>query len=130
MNLSREPCKPPEVPRRFRGSRRQIFFRHPRYHNSNNVLLKLFAPDVGQSSQNYSLYAGYALQACGIIAGNCWDRWLLEARDSNSSALVNSTSTLDKSSYYFHLPLIPSNVNASLPYPIVPTFRKWRFPHD
>lgn len=133
MNLAREPCAPPEVPSRVGGPRRQILFRHPGYHDSNNVLLKLFAPDLRPSSRGQGLYAGYALQACGIIAGNRWDGWLSEAKDHDPSIRIDSGSVLDKNSYYFHLPSPSSDGDAGrldLPYPIVPTFREWRFPHD
>ncbi|PVH91208.1 hypothetical protein DM02DRAFT_706327 [Periconia macrospinosa] len=128
MNLTREPCAPPEVPPRVGGPRRQILFRHPGYHDSNNVLLKLFAPDSGPPSRGYGLYAGYALQACGIIAGNRWDGWLSEAKDHDPSTRVDSGSVLDKNSYYFHLPSPSSDGDAGRldpPYPIVPTFREW-----
>jgi hypothetical protein len=38
---------------------------------------------------------------------------------------------LDKHSYYFHLPDDNSDdKNPRLPYPIVPTFQEWSFPHD
>ncbi|PVH98616.1 hypothetical protein DM02DRAFT_530748, partial [Periconia macrospinosa] len=123
----------PEVPPRVGGSRRQILFRHPGYHDSNNVLLKLFAPDLRPSSRGQGLYAGYALQACGIIVGNRWDGWLSETKDHDPSARVDSGSVLDKNSYYFHLPSSSSDSDASRldpPYPIVPTFREWGFPHD
>lgn len=133
MSFAREPCEPPAVPARLRIPHRQILFRHPGYNEPNNVLFKLFAPDVGQDYTNRGLYAEYALQACGIVAGNRWDGWLSEAKDHDHSTRVDSGSILHKSSYYFHLPPLRSDVDAgraNLQYPIVPTFREWRFPHD
>jgi hypothetical protein len=46
-----------------------MLFHHPSYDDLNNVLLKLFAPDLGQNSTGRGLYAQYTLEACGIIAG-------------------------------------------------------------
>jgi hypothetical protein len=37
------------------------------------MLLKLFALDLGQNLIGCGLYAQYALEACGIIAGNYWE---------------------------------------------------------
>ncbi|KAF1993929.1 hypothetical protein P154DRAFT_448872 [Amniculicola lignicola CBS 123094] len=132
MRLVREPCEPPAVPSRVGIPTRQILFHHPGYDDSSNVLLKLFASDVGQTSTARGLYAQYALQACGVVAGNRWDGWLSEAKDPDLAAAVDSTSILEKSSYYFHLPLLQTDIDAghsNLPYPIVPTFREWCFPH-
>ena len=49
------------------------------------------------------------------------------------AARMDPNSILRRSSYYFHLPLLQSDIDAGRPdnpYPIVPTFREWRFPHD
>ncbi|KAH7111094.1 hypothetical protein B0J11DRAFT_498739 [Dendryphion nanum] len=133
MSFAREPCEPPAVSARLGIPHRQILFRHPGYNEPNNVLFKLFAPDVAQGYTGRGLYAEYALQACGIVAGNRWDGWLSEAKDHDHSTRIDSASILYKSSYYFHLPPLRSDIDAgslNLPYPIVPTFREWRFPHD
>ncbi|KAM3434333.1 hypothetical protein MY4824_005522 [Beauveria thailandica] len=37
---------------------------------------------------------------------------------------------LDKDSYYFHLPYDNDDDNNPSPYPIVPTFQEWAFPHN
>lgn len=47
MSLTREPCEPPATLSRPAIPNRQILFRHPGYDDSNNVLLKLFALDIG-----------------------------------------------------------------------------------
>ncbi|KAH8712037.1 hypothetical protein GQ44DRAFT_625931 [Phaeosphaeriaceae sp. PMI808] len=133
MSLTREPCEPPATPTRPAIPNRQILFRHPGYDASNNVLLKLFAPDIGQDSAARGLYAQYALYACGIVAGNRWDGWLSEVKDPDAPSRINPTTILQKTSYYFHLPPLVSGDDTgdpNLPYPIVPTFREWRFPHD
>ncbi|PVH72188.1 hypothetical protein DL98DRAFT_470762 [Cadophora sp. DSE1049] len=122
---------------------RYIIFRHPGYDDARNVLLKLFAPDASSFSSSYSssgfgLHAGYALAACGVVAGNRWDGWLSEHRHRHGDESPRITfcaadrdKMLDKYSYYFHLPdEDDDDNNARSPYPIVPTFREWSFPHD
>ncbi|KAH8589098.1 hypothetical protein B0O99DRAFT_692824 [Bisporella sp. PMI_857] len=125
---------------------RYIIFRHPGYDDARNVLLKLFAPDALLSSSSspssgFGLHAGYALTACGIVAGNRWDGWLSEHRHHNRDGDeltritfgdVDRDKMLDKHSYYFHLPCNDDGDDDALspPYPIVPTFREWPFPHD
>lgn len=108
----------PEVRSRLHASQ-QILFRHPQYDDSSNILFKLFAPD-----NQAGLFARFALDACGIIVGNRWDGWLTEQK-AEGAAKVDPNSILDKPKYYFHLPH-----KNSTPYPIIPNFREWEFPHD
>ena len=96
MSLAREPSEPPAIPAHAGTPNRQILFRHPGYGDSNNVLLKLFAPDLGQNSTGRGLYAQYALEACGIIAGNRREGWLSEVKDPGASARIDPTSILRK----------------------------------
>ena len=130
MSLAREPAVPPTA---SLIESREILFRHPFYGDSNNVLLKLFASDPmtdGAGAAGLGLYAQFALDACGVIAGNRWDGWLSESKDSDVAATtIHPTSILLGGSYYFHLPPL-QDIDPTLPYPIVPTFREWRFPHD
>ena len=112
MSLARELSEPPAIPARAGTPNRQILFHHPGYDDSNNVLLKLFAPDLGQNSTGCGLYAQYALEACGIITGNRWEGWLSEVKDPGASARINTTSILRKSSYYFHLPPLQRDIDA------------------
>jgi hypothetical protein len=100
----------------------QILFRHPGYDDGNNVLFKLQAPDTDDDGQP-GLYAQLAIDACAIITGDYAGRgWLSLLRDD--SAPIDPTSTLHERSYYFHLDA------AEEPYPIVPNFRQWIYPHD
>lgn len=129
QRLTHKPAAPPSKSTHISTHDRQILFRHPWYNDSNNVLLRLFAPDSVTDVVGRGLYAQFALDACGIIAGNRWDGWLSESKDATTATgtgAIESTTILQKSSYYFHLPA--QSVNA--PYPIVPTFGTWRFPHD
>lgn len=119
-------------------SRFSIFFRHPGYDDSTNVLFKLHASDTatacsrdGEPAQpgRPCLYAQFALDACAIIADNRTDGWLSTDRDPElaRNKRVAAGGTLHARSYYFHL---EDTDGSGLPYPIVPSFREWRFPHD
>ena len=119
-------------------SRFFIFFRHPGYDDSNNVLFKLHASDTaptccrdGEPAQHRGpgLYAQFALDACAIVADNRTDGWLSSDRDPELARnnRVAAGSTLHARSYYFHL---EDSEGSDLPYSIVPSFREWSFPHD
>jgi hypothetical protein len=128
----REPLTPPAAPPVVHP---QILFRHPGYDDSNNVLLKLRATDSVAGGARHGLYAQFALEACGIIAGNRWDGWLSlsSALDIASTEKIDASSILEGRSYYFHLPPKQGDLDdtyANAPYPITPTFREWRFPHE
>lgn len=123
----------PQPPSRF-----FIFFRHPGYDDSTNVLFKLHASDTATACirdgeparpSRPGLYAQLALDACAIVADNRTDGWLSTDRDPELARnnRVAAGSTLHARSYYFHLEDIDGS---DLPYPIVPSFREWRFPHD
>jgi HNH endonuclease len=138
MNLGREPAIPPATPARTLP-RCHIIFRHPFYDDSHNILLRLFASDSTTDAAGRGLYAQFALDACGVITGNRWDGWLSESKDpaitatATATTAIEPTSILQRSSYYFHLPPLQTDIDIgrpNAPYPIVPTFREWRFPHD
>lgn len=141
----RPPATPPNTSLASPSQVRYIIFRHPGYDDARNVLLKLFAPDASSSSSSSAssgigLHAGYALTACSIVAGNRWDGWLSEHRHCHGGrddptritlCAADRDKMLDKHSYYFHLPHDDDDDdNTRSPYPIVPTFREWPFPHD
>ncbi|KAK8149670.1 hypothetical protein G3M48_006098 [Beauveria asiatica] len=126
----------PELPQQ-----RHIIIRHPGYDDMSNVLLRLFAPDApsSSSSASFGLHAGFALTACGIVAGNRWDGWLSEHKHDDGGqddparialCAADWDKMLDKDSYYFHLPYDNDDDNNPSPYPIVPTFQEWAFPHN
>jgi hypothetical protein len=105
----------------------RILFRHPGYDDSNNVLFKLHAPDANNDGHP-GLYAQLALDACVIVTGNSDSRgWLSLSRDGSN--MISPTSTLRGRSYYFHL--ADSDVQRhEHPYPIVPNFSHWSYPHE
>jgi hypothetical protein len=115
----RAPTQPPSS---TQHRQLQILFRHPGYDDGNNVLFKLQAPDTDDDGQP-GLYAQLAIDACAIVTGDFAGRgWLSLLRDD--CAPIDPTSTLHERSYYFHLDA------AEDPYPIVPNFRQWIYPHD
>lgn len=59
--------------------------------------------------------------AGAIIANNRFDGWLSVSRDGTSR--IEQDTDLLAGDYFFH---VPGN---DCPYPIVPNFRNWRFPH-
>lgn len=137
MLYIRPPILPPELPEL--RQHRQILFRHPGYDDSNNVLFKLDANDTetddgspAQHPDRSGIYAQFALDACAIIAGNRTDGWLSTLRDPNHARndQVDGSGILHAPAYYYHLALEESANGCNVPYPIVPSFREWRFPHD
>ena len=128
----REPLTPPAT---SLEAHPKILFSHPGYDDANNVLLKLLATDEVEGAARRGLHAQFALEACGIIAGNRWDGWLSISSDLDIAITekIDAASILEGSSYYFHLPPKQGNLDdtyADAPYPITPTFREWSFPHN
>ena len=106
---------------------RWIEFRHPWYSDAfgENILLKLRPYDGEDGGLQY----GVALSACAIVAGNAWDGWLTETK-TGRKITKDWDDLLLGSNYYFHVsPPGGSSTSSPFQYPIVPTFRHWRFPH-
>jgi hypothetical protein len=64
--------------------------------------------------------------ACTIVANNRKDGWLSSARSGRPRTCADSEGLIPAGVYFFHLDTEP---NAD-PYPIVPNFHAWAFPHD
>lgn len=112
----------PPLPDTFATTgRRQILIRHPHYPDSSNILLNLFAPDRSDGGLQFD----YVLVICGIIAGNRWDGWLTDLKNG-PRLQKHPHEVLPKGEYFFNLEL---STNDS-PYPVVPSFREWVFPHN
>lgn len=102
-------------------SQRRIRIQHPDYYDSDNDLLELLVPDHPNGGLQYD----FLMVACGIIANNRWDGWLTETVDGPRLSF-HPNDILTNEVYYFHLP----NSSRENPYPVVPTFRDWKFPHN
>lgn len=97
---------------------RRTDFLHPGY-AGRTVLLSLPALDDG------GIDFDTALAACGLIAGNRWsDGFFSSDRSGAVSVERPDDGILREPQYFFQLPgpLDP-------PYPTVPRFSHWRFPH-
>ena len=98
----------------------RIILCHPHYCAPTNVLLHLLAPDGADGGLDY----GFAHIACGILAGNRWDGFFTAADGSRLQLM--SGDIMPVGMYYF-------NINGSStenPYPVVPSFKDWQFPHN
>jgi hypothetical protein len=101
--------------------------------DNNNELLALVATDG--STDAPGVQYGIVHTACAIFAGNRFDGWLSTMRDMTKGHVVTSQDLLPVGDYYFHVPPEAGGAtefaNPTLsPYPIVPTFRHWPFPHS
>ncbi|KZM18263.1 uncharacterized protein EKO05_0003198 [Ascochyta rabiei] len=114
---------PTQVPSPAQHQQLQILFRHPGYNDSSNVLFRLQATDRENDGQP-GLFAQLALDACTIVAGDRGRQgWLSLSRDGKVP--IEPSSTLRTRNYYFHLATADDE-----PYPIVPNFGQWVYPHD
>ncbi|KAK5657447.1 hypothetical protein OQA88_3019 [Cercophora sp. LCS_1] len=101
-----------------------IVILHPDYPPAERTLLYLRAVDRGGIDYDT------ALTTCGIIVGNIWSGFFA-IRDQDTNALVPVARPADGilrgSSFFFQLP--DADV-ADRPYPVVPRFQDWEFPHQ
>jgi hypothetical protein len=104
---------------------RQIYFHHPGYSDVDgaDVLFFLWSFD----SNDGGLHHGTARTACGIIANNAWDGYLSDTKDGGALEL-DYDDLLLKKDYWFHVPNQGSE-STDKNYPIVPSFRHWKYPH-
>ncbi|GAB7336119.1 hypothetical protein MBLNU13_g08911t1 [Cladosporium sp. NU13] len=119
--------------RRLTSSPR-VVVHHPGYPDDNtNELFALVATDGSSSAPG--VQHGVVHTACAIFACNRFDGWLSATRDASKRHAVAPQGLLPVGDYYFHVPPEDSTVNEFAnptlsPYPIVPTFRFWPFPHS
>jgi len=123
----------PDGYRRLTSSPR-VVVHHPGYTDDNtNELFALVATDGSPSAPG--VQHGVVHTACAIFACNRFDGWLSATRDASKRHAIAPQGLLPVGNYYFHVPPQDSTVNefanATLsPYPIIPTFRFWPFPHS
>ncbi|KAH8675215.1 hypothetical protein BGZ61DRAFT_555119 [Ilyonectria robusta] len=115
IQVSRALAEPPTI---------RIF--HPFYADSS------FNPDFDiliafQGFDDGGIHYDTAHTACAILADNQWDGYF--SRDIHGKIKVHpADGVLRDPSYYFCLPS-SSNPSAD-PYPVIPRFEDWRFPHN
>jgi hypothetical protein len=125
-------CPIPERYPNFISSPRLVV-RHPGYNDDDsNAMLALVATDG--STDNPGVQYGLVHTACAIFAGNRFDGWLSLERKPTVEGAIAPQDLLPVGIYYFHVPpdagTAEAFANITLsPYPIVPNFREWTFPH-
>ena len=101
---------------------------HPDYTDHGAVLLSLPATDG--DSQTPGVHRDTIHTACAIIANNRFDGYISASRDPHAAhGDLDHIHILPAGTYYFHVPR-PLEAPALTPYPVVPSFRTWRYPHD
>ncbi|KAM3426104.1 hypothetical protein NHJ13734_009660 [Beauveria thailandica] len=112
----------------------RVFFHHPGYPKNSSTLLILTALDPQKAKNSnqihYGLHHETARIACAIVANCRWDGFLSEsnAPDATPLALAPDDLLLGRD-YYFHVPARDSDAG-SYPYPTVPSFEHFTFPHN
>ncbi|KAL9595273.1 MAG: hypothetical protein Q9219_006549 [cf. Caloplaca sp. 3 TL-2023] len=126
-SLKRAANSPQTIPQNISGVpldlSQTVTICHPGYHEAADILISFAAFD----GKHGGICHNTALIACGIIAGNFWDGCF--TKDAIGEEVVTSSScdgVLPPGTYYFQLPTF----SVDQPYPIVPIFRHWRFPHQ
>ncbi|OQN95332.1 hypothetical protein B0A48_18767 [Cryoendolithus antarcticus] len=86
----------------------RIIIKHPAYSGSNTILALPACDGTNASGQAHYVTV---YSACVILANNRKDGWLSSSRSGV---------------YFFHIECEPS----AEPYPVIPNFRAWVFPHN
>lgn len=137
-----------------------IYIRHPGYRTANNVLLNLPAvdpidPDQPPAQRTFGLHHRTALTAGALIANNAFDQaYFTHDQAGQRPVVVPLDDILQPGEYWLQLkgkeppsawfapfpdnhssmPPPPPSTSGFTPkyepYPIVPTFRDWSFPHQ
>lgn len=115
---------PTQVLRIHHSMSHRVRIRHPGYHGQN-TLFTLHARD-GQN-RDHAHYATVKA-ACSVITDNENKVWLSHSASSNTSLDIDADGLLPTGDYFLHVP--QKDTSDDTPYPIVPNFRAWKFPHD
>jgi hypothetical protein len=101
--------------------RNRVKLLHPGYEDAE-ILLML--PAVDGARRDSTPYA-VAHAAAAIVANNRFDGWL-SISSKGEPPLDSTVDLIPAGNYYFHVP----SDNGEEPYPIIPNFQNWRFPHE
>ncbi|KAI1154765.1 hypothetical protein F4825DRAFT_145323 [Nemania diffusa] len=113
----------------------EVAFCHPYYDPPHDVLFRLPRLDHNNSSLVKGIHYGTAFAACQIIANNASDGYLATDRAGKHRVTCTYDSLLTSAKYWFFdaAPTTDpssSTVHPKLPYPVVPSFQDWAFPHQ
>jgi hypothetical protein len=103
----------------------RITIKHPGY-GANNAILALPACDGTIGVHGKAHYATIH-STCKIIANNRKDGWLSACQSGQPRTCPDFEGFIPAGVYFFH---VDSSELISDPYPIVPNFRAWVFPHN
>ncbi|KAM3512716.1 hypothetical protein MY11210_003669 [Beauveria gryllotalpidicola] len=123
--------------------RTPVTLRHPGYPDQHNILLILPAFDLHKKKDSdndgsdndgridFGLHHETARVACAIVANCRWDGFLSEDKASGARpVMIGPDDLLLGRSYYFHIPNRVGDTRPDGPYPIVPSFAHFQFPHQ
>lgn len=110
----------------------RVSIRHPVY-NSVNTLLELDAVDTDEQGRHSVLFA-VAHTSAAVVANNEFGGWLSTTKKGDEGQVqLAAGDLLAPGVYYFHVSnsdkvRAASDAPNLSPYPVVPSFRHWRFP--
>lgn len=123
--------------------RNRVTLRHPQYPDQHNILLILPALDLHKKQdsnkdgsdndgrKDFGLHHETARVACAIVANCRWDGFLSEDQTGDvRPVMLGPDNLLLGCSYYFHVPKRVGDTTPDGPYPIVPSFAHFQFPHQ
>ncbi|EGX88601.1 hypothetical protein CCM_08646 [Cordyceps militaris CM01] len=110
----------------------RVCLRHPDYPKNVSTLLILAALDPHKNENSsqirYGLHHETARIACAIVANCRWDGFLSESSRPDATPLaLDPDDPLFGRDYYFHVPARDGDAG---PYPTVPSFKHFTFPHN
>lgn len=122
------PLQPLPLPTPSRSTR--VVVKHPGYGGCGATLFTLSACDgAGGDRADFDTL----LTACAIVTCNRFDGWLSSDLQGKEVVGADAHGLVAAATYFFHVPA--GGAGSSLPrpsddpYPVVPTFRTWPFPH-
>jgi hypothetical protein len=105
-----------------------IVIEHPAYDDdrlSNHMLTFLM-----WDRKEGGLHFGTVHLACSIIACNTFYGFLSTDRAGDDAVTFSTDQIFPPGEYYFHVPYPSSTKSSPYRYPVCPTFRQWKFPHN
>ncbi|KLU86319.1 hypothetical protein MAPG_05333 [Magnaporthiopsis poae ATCC 64411] len=122
MRSRAPPNEPGAIPSSYISwaSQENICFAHPGYDGDFSSFVFLSLPRLDDGGVCYDT----AITACGIIACNQWSGFFSVDKSGQRRVERPVDGILRDDEYYFHLP-----TSGAEPYPVVPRFSDWSFPH-
>lgn len=106
---------------------------HPGYDGLDGVDELLLLPAADGGPLGGSAKYLFVHTAAAIVANNRFDGWLSvdkgEGGVTPPRVEADDSGLIPAGQYYFHVPADPTNTTDTQPYPVVPNFRSWKFPH-